>query len=210
MIDSDLGLIPRGWNIQTIGEFVIDIKNGSTPRRSISEYWNDGTIPWIVTGEVNNSIILDTSEKITELGLVNSSTKLLPINSVIIALYGKGTAARLGLLKIKATTNQACCAMICSTPNKSAFLYETLYCMHDYIDSLASGSVQQNLSKDLIKNLKMIVPPDEYIESLNLMAIFNTMENNYKENNILKSIRDLILPKLMSGMIDISKLDLSS
>ena len=96
-----------------ISDFVDEMKNGGTPRRNVSEYWENGTIPWLKTGEINNEIITENSEYITEEGLINSSAKLLPINSVIMALYGKGTAGRVGLLKFEATTNQACCAMIC-------------------------------------------------------------------------------------------------
>lgn len=78
-----------------ISHFVDDMKNGGTPRRNVSKYWENGTIPWLKTGEINNSPILDNSEYITEEGLKKSSAKVLPINSVIMALYGKGTAGRL-------------------------------------------------------------------------------------------------------------------
>lgn len=208
LVDSELGPIPKTWTIEHVSTYCIDMKNGATPSRSKEEYWANGTIPWVVTGEVTDGILLDTAEKITEEGLKHSSAKLLPVDSVVMAMYGRGTAARLAYLKIEATTNQACCGMICSTPNRAAFLYETLHQMHDYIDTLASGSVQQNLSKEIIGSLKFICPPTEVIESLNLSEIIDLMTLNEKESKKLAELRDYLLPKLMSGEIDVSDLPL--
>jgi len=208
LIETELGPMPDNWHVEQVSKYCKDMKNGATPSRSKNEYWVNGTIPWVVTGEVNDSIIIDTEEKITDLGLKNSSAKLLPVDTVVMAMYGRGTAARLAYLKIEAATNQACCGMICDTPNRSAFLYETLHQMHDYIDTLASGSVQQNLSKEIIGNLKFPCPPDDIIESLELSMIFDVITNNDPENKRLIELRDYLLPKLMSGEIDVSQLDL--
>lgn len=206
-ISSTLGEIPENWCVQSIGEFVDDMKNGGTPKRGESDYWDNGTVPWLKTGEINNNIIIKSEEHITESGLKNSSAKLLPINSIIIALYGKGTAARIGLLKLEATTNQACCAMICEDFNKALFLYLFLLFNQKEIENLASGSVQQNLSKDLITNLELVVPPTEIIEKLPFKEIYDKISNNYFEIEYLTNLRDTLLPKLMSGEIDVSKIN---
>ena len=203
MKDSSLGLIPKNWSVQSIEDFVDDMKNGGTPKRGESDYWDKGTVPWLKTGEINNNIIIKSEEHITELGLKNSSAKLLPVNSIIMALYGKGTAARIGLLKLEATTNQACCAMICNDFNKTLFLYLFLLFHQKEIENLASGSVQQNLSKDLIGNLELIVPPMEIIENLPFKEIYDKITNNYFEIEYLTNLRDTLLPKLMSGEIDV-------
>ncbi|WP_405306132.1 restriction endonuclease subunit S [Methanobrevibacter sp.] len=205
--ESSLGLIPKDWSVQSIEEFVDDMKNGGTPKRGESDYWDNGTVPWLKTGEINNNIIIKSEEHITELGLKNSSAKLLPINSIIMALYGKGTAARIGLLKLEATTNQACCAMICNDFNKTLFLYLFLLFNQKEIENLASGSVQQNLSKDLIANLELVVPPIEIIENLPFKEIYDKIANNYFEIEYLTNLRDTLLPKLMSGEIDVSKIN---
>ena len=204
MKHSSQGMIPKDWSVQSIEEFVDDMKNGGTPKRGESDYWDNGTVPWLKTGEINNNIIIKSEEHITELGLKNSSAKLLPINSIIMALYGKGTAARIGLLKFEATTNQACCAMICNDFNKTLFLYLFLLFNQKEIENLASGSVQQNLSKDLIANLELVVPPIEIIDNLPFKEIFDTIANNYFEIEYLINLRDTLLPKLMSGEIDVS------
>ena len=204
---TPIGGVPKDWSVQTIGEFVDDMKNGGTPKRSESDYWENGTVPWLKTGEINNNIIIKSEEHITELGLKNSSAKLLPINSIIMALYGKGTAARIGLLKLEATTNQACCAMICNDFNKTLFLYLFLLFNQKEIENLASGSVQQNLSKDLIANLEIVVPPTYIIENLPFKEIYDEIANNYFEIEYLTNLRDTLLPKLMAGEIDVSKIN---
>lgn len=204
---TPIGSVPTDWSVQTIGEFVDDMKNGGTPKRSESDYWENGTVPWLKTGEINNNIIIKSEEHITESGLKNSSAKLLPINSIIMALYGKGTAARIGLLKLEATTNQACCAMICNDFNKTLFLYLFLLFNQKEIENLASGSVQQNLSKDLIANLEIVVPPTYIIENLPFKEIYDKIANNYFEIEYLTNLRDTLLPKLMSGEIDVSKIN---
>ena len=178
-----------------IFDFVDEMKNGGTPRRNVSEYWENGTIPWLKTGEINNEIITENSEYITEEGLSNSSAKLLPINSVIMALYGKGTAGRVGLLKFEATTNQACCAMICEDKIKSEYLFFYLLSIQPQIELLANGSVQQNLSKDILAEYEIQVPKD--YNTMNqivwiLKNIDRKIENNKQINHNLMGIADSI------------------
>ncbi len=200
--DSELGRIPKGWRVGTIGEFVKDMKNGGTPSRKIENYWCSNDVPWIKTGEIKNSLIINSEEYISNEGLKNSSTKILPYNSVLIAMYG-ATAGKIGLLKFEACTNQACCAMICNSANKAIFLYLHLLNKQSYIESLAVGAAQQNLSKDTISKLTLIIPNDDVIEATQFNEIFNCIENNLRENQQLEIIRDTLLPKLMSGEIQV-------
>ena len=177
-------------NSITISNYVDEMKNGGTPRRNIEEYWKNGTIPWIKTGEINNSLIINNSEFITEEGLKNSSAKLLPYNSVIMALYGKGTAGRVGLLKFKATTNQACCAMICEDKYKAKYLYFYLLYAQPQIELFANGSVQQNLSKDILADFKINIPKN-YVDLKRIVYILNNIDEkieNLKNTNGPNSI----------------------
>ena len=168
------------------------MKNGGTPRRSVSKYWENGTIPWLKTGEINNSPILDNSEYITEEGLKKSSAKVLPINSVIMALYGKGTAGRVGLLKFEATTNQACCAMICKDRIKSEYLYYYLLSIQPQIELLANGSVQQNLSKEILADYDINVPKN-YQDLKNIVWILKNIDQKIENNkSINKNLEQLI------------------
>lgn len=175
-----------------ISHFVDDMKNGGTPRRNVSKYWENGTIPWLKTGEINNSPILDNSEYITEEGLKKSSAKVLPINSVIMALYGKGTAGRVGLLKFEATTNQACCAMICKDRIKSEYLYYYLLSIQPQIELLANGSVQQNLSKEILADYDINVPKN-YQDLKNIVWILKNIDQKIENNkSINKNLEELM------------------
>ena len=175
-----------------ISHFVDDMKNGGTPRRNVSKYWENGTIPWLKTGEINNSPILDNSEYITEEGLKKSSAKVLPINSVIMALYGKGTAGRVGLLKFEATTNQACCAMICKDRIKSEYLYYYLLSIQPQIELLANGSVQQNLSKEILADYDINVPKN-YQDLKNIVWILKNIDQKIENNkSINKNLEEQI------------------
>ena len=175
-----------------ISHFVDDMKNGGTPRRNVSKYWENGTIPWLKTGEINNSPILDNSEYITEEGLKKSSAKVLPINSVIMALYGKGTAGRVGLLKFEATTNQACCAMICKDRIKSEYLYYYLLSIQPQIELLANGSVQQNLSKEILADYDINVPKN-YQDLKNIVWILKNIDQKIENNKSINKNLELYL-----------------
>ena len=175
-----------------ISHFVDDMKNGGTPRRSVSKYWENGTIPWLKTGEINNSPILNNSEYITEEGLKKSSAKVLPINSVIMALYGKGTAGRVGLLKFEATTNQACCAMICKDRIKSEYLYYYLLSIQPQIELLANGSVQQNLSKEILADYDINVPKN-YQDLKNIVWILKNIDQKIENNKSINKNLDILL-----------------
>jgi len=146
------------WKEDSVKEFA-DSFAGGTPSRSRSDYYN-GDIPWISSGEINRPYIVDTAEKITQIGLDNSSTKWIPANSVLVAMYG-ATAGQVSKNLIKATANQAVLALI---PKKDLidddFLYYQIKNNKESILYLAQGSGQPNLSKDLIDNFKISVPKE--------------------------------------------------
>lgn len=118
--EMDRLTFPEGFKVQSVSEFCIETKSGSTPSRTNNEYWENGTIPWVKSGEIHNNITLQTEEHITPLGLNESSTKLLPEDTVLMAMYGV-TAGEVGYLAIKATTNQAICGMICRSKDEAAY-----------------------------------------------------------------------------------------
>ena len=186
-----------GFKIQTISEFCYDTKSGSTPSRTNNEYWDNGTIPWVKSGEVHNNITLQTEEHITPLGLKESSTKLLPKDTVLMAMYGV-TAGEVGYLAIEATTNQAICGMICNSKADAAYLYFSLIQSQEAISRLSNGGAQDNLSKNFIDNIKVVVPPSEFIESLKLAAVVEQMTLNTKEIALLEDLQSTVLAQLSS------------
>jgi type I restriction enzyme S subunit len=192
--------IPVGWRMVPIKEFVFEMKSGGTPRRETLEYWNSKDIPWLKTGELNNKIILEAEEYISFSGCKNSSAKKLPINAVLIAMYGQGdTKGKVGFLKFEATTNQACCAMICDNIKLSCYLYYFFRINRNEIVSIAIGGAQPNLSKAIIEELQIIKPKHELFEKHHFEEIINYRGKIEKENMILSKIKDMILSKMIKA-----------
>mgnify|MGYP004623330467 FL=1 len=195
--EMDRLTLPDDFEIQTISEFCRETKSGSTPSRTNNEYWENGTISWVKSGEVHNNITLQTEEYITSLGLRESSTKLLPKDTVLMAMYGV-TAGEVGYLAIEATTNQAICGMICNSKADAAYLYFSLIQSQAAISRLSNGGAQDNLSKNFIDDIKIVVPPSEVIENLNLAAIVEQMTLNTKEIALLEEVQATALAQLSS------------
>jgi type I restriction enzyme S subunit len=202
MVESGLGEIPRGWEVKELKDVCSKICNGGTPARKKKEYWENGTIPWIKTKELCDTIILNSEEKITQEGLDNSAAKLLGPNTVIIAIYASPTVGRLGVVGTHAATNQACTALIADESQYSHYhIFYSLLFLRDHLNNLASGSAQQNISKSIIEKQNILLPPKELLDksTIGFSNIWKLIENNLWEINYLTQLRDSLLPKLMSG-----------
>ena len=198
--------IPKGWSVGTVADLCKRITNGGTPRRMESRFWNGGTFSWFKTGELTDGVLLDSEEKITHEGLKNSSCHLLPINTVIVALYASPTVGRLGLLKVPATTNQACSALETKDEIGYAYVFHVLLSNREHLNNIAVGSAQQNISQAIIKNLKTIIPPTSIVKKFHRLVepLYDQMTNNEIESYKLAKIRDVLLPKLLSGEIRVN------
>jgi len=201
--DSEIGPIPKGWKVKEIRECCSKIQNGGTPKRSESDYWTPGTIPWLTSGEVRQTLITTTENMISELGLKKSSAKWLPKNSAVVALYG-ATAGQVALISSKMTTNQAVCGLI---PKASFryFNYLSLDRSVEILANLARGSAQQNISKGIVETTKVIIPRADILESFDHVAspMFDKWIANLQESKSLASLRDTLLPKLISGELHV-------
>ncbi|MGX2968506.1 restriction endonuclease subunit S [Ursidibacter sp. B-7004-1] len=195
--------VPRGWEMTLVKSVCEKIQNGGTPKRSNKEYWNNGNIPWLSSGEVcNNNILISSKEFITQLGFENSSTKLIEANSTLIALYASPTAGKCSFCAFKATTNQAVCALV----PKEIYKYFNFYYLQTkekYYSNQAVGSAQQNISKNIVENTPILKPDGAILGYFNLMIgdLMNKQISNLKESDHLKNIRDELLPRLLSGDI---------
>jgi type I restriction enzyme S subunit len=148
------------WQKLSIADLCTQVFSGGTPKSTVPAYFDGGSIPWLKTKEVNYNKITRTENFITVLGLQNSSAKLVPINSVIVAMYGNGdTAGRVAINKIALTTNQACCNLVIdSTRADYRFVYYYLQSQYDKLVDLKNGGAQQNLNAKLIKGYPISVP----------------------------------------------------
>lgn len=186
--------LPEGWRMGTLGDYCKVIKSGGTPSRSNMEYWNSKDYCWLKTGEVHNNVIFDTEEYISAAGLNNSSAKIIPCGSIIMAMYG-ATAGQVAYLNSEATTNQACCNMICHTKEDAAFLFFHLLYYQEEIKRLANGGAQENLSQELIA-AQPILLFDNGKKKFIFVKLLDLIINNYKEHNILAELQSLLLVKM--------------
>ena len=185
--------LPINQKMITIKEFCMNTKSGSTPSRTEIDYWKNGNIPWLKSGEVHNNITVETEEYITKKATEETSAKLLPENTVLMAMYGV-TAGEVGYLGIEATTNQAICGMICNSLEDAAYLYFALLQNQKKISSLANGGAQNNLSKELIENLKLVIP--ENISELKLNVLVRNLILNTKELQKLNQLKHLVVSQI--------------
>ena len=148
--------MPSGWGVAKLGD-VGKWQTGGTPKRGVTEYYG-GNISWLKTGDLNDGFIIDISENITDCGLKNSSAKLNPKDSVLIAMYG-ATIGKLGILTYPATTNQACCACIEYPTLDKMYLFYFLLSQRETFISQGGGGAQPNISKEIIVNTFIPLPP---------------------------------------------------
>ena len=165
------GLFSADWPTRRIGELA-HVGSGATPKRSDVRYWSGGTIPWITSGAINERMITSASELITEEALAETSVRLWPVGTVLVAMYGEGkTRGKAALLQIQSTCNQACAAI---DYDRSLITGEYLLaCLNSRYEAsrrLASGGVQPNLSLGLIKGMEIPVPSLETQRSVALQA----------------------------------------
>lgn len=147
----------KGWEVKKLGE-VCETTSGGTPSKTHKEYYDNGNIPWLRSGEVNKMFIDETELYITEEGLKNSSAKWIPVDTVVIAMYG-ATVGQVGILKKEMTTNQAICGIFTNNTFLPIYLYAFLLSMKEEFIKIASGGAQPNISQTIIKNTRVLCPP---------------------------------------------------
>ena len=166
--------VPNGWKLTTLGQ-IAQITSGGTPDRETPEYWN-GDIPWVTTGEVNFCEISDTKEKITKIGLDNSSAKVFPSETILMAMYGQGkTRGQVAKLIIPAATNQACAAILLKESFDADFYYQYLCQQYKNIRLLGNSGTQKNLNGSIIKEIIVHYPP--LPEQIKIAEILSTWDN---------------------------------
>lgn len=197
--------IPAGWKYVKIST-AYNSSSGGTPSRQCLEYYENGIYPWIKTGELKDSLILESEEYITESAIQNSSAKLFEKDSLIIAMYG-ATIGQIGINKMQATCNQACCVLRPkdNVPCGIYYLYMFFLFNRNYLISLGSGAAQQNLSQVVINKLNFLLPKTEVIEQFEKLekSIFDRMCVFQKKISVISKQRDLLLPRLMSGELEV-------
>lgn len=185
-------IVPPSWKLKRIDD-VAKTGSGGTPLSTRTEYYDGGTIPWINSSEVNGHAIRKAEKYITEKGLSNSSARIFPRDSVLIALYG-ATAGRCSRLEIEASTNQAVCAILPNESYDSQFLKYYIDTLYEYLVGISTGSARDNLSQDGIKQLAVAFPSlDEQKKIAALLSVLDAkIELNNRTNRELEALAKTI------------------
>lgn len=209
--DTDNGPIPKSWDMHPVRAHAKLIAGG-TPARGNPEFWTDGTIPWVKTGEVDYCVINETEEKITPIGLENSSAKILPKGTLLIAMYGQGiTRGKVAILGIDAATNQACAGIVPTTDRlKPLFLYYYLTFSYDRLRSFSHGAQQQNLNAELVGSFYVpLTGPDEQSEIASILqTIDRKISVHERKRAALSDLFQTMLNQLMTAQIRVDKVDM--
>ena len=147
------------WKTKRLGD-IAELYAGATPSTSVSEYWTEGTIPWMSSGEVHNGQIFVTEKKITLLGYDRSSTKMVPANSVIVALAGQGkTRGSVAITRISLCTNQSLCSILPNETYDSDYLYFFLKNQYETLRFISSGDgTRGGLNLQMLRDFLIPVP----------------------------------------------------
>lgn len=195
--------IPEGWGVEKI-EDIAQTGSGGTPKSTNSSYYTDGEVPWINSGELSQTVITSTSNFITEEGLRNSNAKLFPSGTILVAMYG-ATAGKVSFLSFKASTNQAICAIMLSDVRMRYYLKNVIEDLYQYLVNLSTGSARDNLSQDMIKNIKVVIPSNEILDRYYHFSnnIIKELTKKQQENEQLIQLRDWLLPMLMNRQVKV-------
>lgn len=194
--------LPEGWSFIRIKDRYKTVLGG-TPSRFINSYWG-GDISWINSGEINKLRIIKPSEKITQDGYKNSSTKLMPIHTTILAITG-ATLGQVSYTEIETCANQSVVGIIDEENTTNEFLYLNIYNnIHSMINK-ATGGAQQHINKDIVNDYFIMLPDEsiliEFRKRIN--PIFNTIRDYFFIIEDIIEARDRLLPKLMNGEIEV-------
>ena len=200
--------IPEGWDMSLIKDIAITY-SGGTPKSTNVEYYDNGEIAWINRGELNSPIITTTTNYITKCGLENSSAKLYPSNSILVAMYG-ATAGKVSLLTFEACSNQAVCGVIPKVENMLYYVYFHISSLYSHFITLSTGSARDNISQNTIKNILLPIPTRNILKLFDekIGSIYQMIVNNYQQIDSLTMQRDELLPLLMNGQVSVNS-DLS-
>jgi len=208
MIESEIGSVPEGWEVRTV-EDAFEILGGGTPSKKVDEYWQGGDISWYTPTDLTKSgdIFMDRSGmQITELGLKKSSARLFPPFSVMMT-----SRATLGVIAInttEASTNQG---FITCLPNDEVPLYTLYHWLKANVEqfiSLGTGATFKEITKGVFKTIQLAVPTSATVQEFESKVgpFMELVLRLQRKNTNLRAQRDLLLPKLISGEIDVSEI----
>ncbi len=203
-----LGEVPEHWQVNKLSQSFSQIGSGTTPKSGSETYYEDGTINWINTGDLNDSIISECKRKVTLQALKDHSLKVYRPGSIVIAMYG-ATIGKVSILNIEACTNQACCVLNKSKILNVKFMFYWFIAQRNFIISLSYGGGQPNISQDTVKSLRVYAPSfseqkaiAHYLDTktAQIDKIIQTINTQIEK---LKELRKTLINDVVTGKIKV-------
>lgn len=205
-----LGKIPKHWEVRKISRSFDYIGSGTTPDSSNRNYYYEGTIDWVITGDLNDGLLKESSKKITALALKDfSALKCFPKGAILIAMYG-ATIGKTAIADFTGCCNQACCVLNSANYFNNKFVFYWFLSNKKNIISLSTGGGQPNVSQDIIKTFKLPCPPIKEQQSVidfldhKTAQIDGQVERAKKSIELLKEYRIALISEVVMGKIDVS------
>ena len=197
--DTEVKVIPKGWAFQRIGD-KFSVVLGGTPSRAKKSYWENGTVPWINSGKVNDLRIIDESELISEEALRKSATKLMPRRTTLLAITG-ATLGQVSLTEIECCANQSVVGVYDTEGFFNEYLYLKIKEIIKNIIALAGGGAQPHINKDIVMNTEILIPDVSLVKEFSSVSkgVFDEIASLMFQNKKLLKTRDLLLPQLVTG-----------
>jgi type I restriction enzyme S subunit len=205
LVDSELGEIPEGWEVKPIGDLA-EVVGGSTPRTERAEYWEGGTHYWVTPKDLSGlstPVLLDTERKLTDAGLAQVSSGLLPRGTVLLS--SRAPIGYLAIAEVPVAVNQGFIAMKPRPDTSNLFLLRWASIAHDEIVSHANGSTFLEISKSSFRPIRTVAPSAPIMKAFDRMSrpLYLKVVEHERETRTLVALRDTLLPKLLSGELRI-------
>lgn len=207
ILDTPDGPLPEGWSWETLGAVCKIIKSGSTPSRKEPSYWHDGTLDWFTTGELNDSFLFSSKERVSELAVKSGKARVFPTGTIFIALYG-ATIGALGIAAVDCSSNQAALGLVPDGVRMRRWqLYHSLSHLKAWFISVGQGAAQQNISKEKVAAARVALPPIQISELFDRVAtpLWELRRVVEMQNSRLATSRDFLLPRLISGQLSVAE-----
>ena len=190
------------WDKVPLSELCEKVASGGTPATKREDYYG-GDVQWYSTKELKDAFLFGSEKTITGEGLGNSAAKLFPENTVVMAIYAAPTVGRLGILTSEASFNQATCGLVAKPKIGYEFIYLYLLLSRVELNNMANGAAQQNISVGKVRDFKVMSPDNDTILDFrkNIEPIFSQIKSNSGQIQALTTLRDTLLPRLISGRV---------
>ena len=203
---EEIGYIPKGWKVGVLDD-MIELLSGGTPRTSVAQYW-DGNIPWYTAKDapsLSDIFVIETERKITQAGVENSATKILPAGTTIIT--ARGTVGRLACLGIPMAMNQTCYGIRGTDSYPDYFTYLNIRMTVAELQQRTHGTIFDTITRHTFQLVDTIIPPPKLADTFETVVqpIMNRILSNLQESRTLTAVRDTLLSKLIAGDLRVER-----